>query len=51
MENFFNSLNSYLINRDAKMNSRRCDICNIDVHRASYVKHFRSKRHLERKTN
>ena len=29
------------------MNSRRCDICNIDVHRASYVKHLRSKTHLE----
>ena len=29
------------------MNSRRCDICNIDVHRASYVKHLRSKKHIE----
>ena len=29
------------------MNSRKCDICNIDVHRASYVKHLRSKKHLE----
>ena len=29
------------------MNSRKCDVCNIDVHRASYVKHLRSKRHLE----
>ena len=29
-------------------NSRRCDICNIDVHRASYGKHFRSKKHLEK---
>ena len=28
-------------------NSRRCDNCNIDVHRASYAKHLRSKRHLE----
>ena len=28
-------------------NSRRCDICNIDVHRASYVKHLRCKKHLE----
>ena len=28
-------------------NSRRCDICNIDVHRASYAKHLRSKKHLE----
>ena len=30
-----------------KMNSRNCDVCNIDVHRATYVKHLRSKKHLE----
>ena len=29
------------------MNSRRCDICNIDVHRASYNKQLRSKKHTE----
>ena len=29
------------------MNSRKCEICNVDVHRASYVKHMRSKKHLE----
>ena len=29
------------------MKSRKCDVCNIDVHRASYVKQFRSKKHLE----
>ena len=29
------------------MNSRKCEVCNIDVHRASFVKHFRSKKHLE----
>ena len=28
-------------------NSRTCDICNVDVHRASYAKHLRSKKHLE----
>ena len=28
-------------------NGRRCDICNVDVHRASYAKHMRSKKHLE----
>ena len=28
------------------MNSRKCDVCNIDIHRASYVKHLRIK-HLE----
>ena len=27
--------------------SRRCDFCNIDVHRAPYSKHFRSKKLLE----
>ena len=30
------------------MNSRKCDVCNIDVHRASYQEHLRSKRHLEK---
>ena len=29
------------------MNSRRCDICDVDVHRASYNKHLRSKKHIE----
>ena len=29
------------------MNSRRCENCNIDVHRASYMKHLRSKKHIE----
>ena len=29
------------------MNSRRCDTCNVDVHRASYQKPLRSKKHLE----
>ena len=28
------------------MNSCKCDVCNIDVHRASYVKHLRSRKHL-----
>ena len=28
------------------MNSRRCEVCNVDVHRASFVKHVRSKKHL-----
>ena len=32
------------MNRDAKM---KCDICNIDVHLASYSKHLRSKKQLE----
>ena len=42
-----NPSNSYYINRDAKMNSRKCDVCNIDVHRASYQKQLRSKKYLE----
>ena len=29
------------------MNSRNCEVCNIDVHGAPYVKHLRSKKHLE----
>ena len=29
------------------MNSRKCDICNVDVHRASYMKHLRSKKHIK----
>ena len=39
--------NSYYINRDAKMDTRKCDNCNLYVHRASYLKHLRSKKHLE----
>ena len=31
------------------MNSRKCDVCNVDVHRASYMKHLRSKKHLKNK--
>ena len=31
------------------MNSRKCDICNVHVHRASYVKHLRSKKHFSKK--
>ena len=28
-------------------NSRTCEVCNVNVHRASFVKHLRSKKHLE----
>ena len=31
------------------MNSRKCEVCNVDVHRASYIKHLRSKKHIENK--
>ena len=29
------------------MNSRKSEICKVNVHRASYTKHLRSKTHLE----
>ena len=29
------------------MNSRKSNVCNIDLHRATYLKHLRSKKHLE----
>ena len=29
------------------MNSRRCEVCSIDAHRASYSKHIRNKNHIE----
>ena len=41
------SSNSYYIIRDAKMNSRKYDICNVNVHRTPYVKHLKSKKHIE----
>ena len=28
-------------------NSRTCIVCNVNVHRASFAKHLRSKKHLE----
>ena len=28
--------------------SRTCEVCNVNVHRASFVKHLRSKNHLEK---
>ena len=29
------------------MNGRKCDIFNIDVHRASFAKHLKFKKHME----
>ena len=29
------------------MNSRKCEVCNVDVHRASFLKHLRIKNHVE----
>ena len=28
-------------------NSRTCEVCNVNVHRASFVKHLKSEKHLE----
>ena len=28
-------------------NSRTCEVCNVNVHRASFAKHLRSKKHLK----
>ena len=30
---------------------KRCEDCNIDIHRASYSRHIKTKRHLEKKRN
>ena len=29
-------------------NSRTCELCNVNVHRASFVKLLRSEKHLEK---
>ena len=29
-------------------NSRTCEVCNVNIHRASFVKHLMSKKHLEK---
>ena len=28
-------------------NSRTCEVCNVNVHRPPFIKHLRSKKHLE----
>ena len=35
---------------NVKHNSIRCDNCKIDIHRASYSRHSKSKKHLEKKS-
>ena len=35
------------MNRDAEMNSRKCEICKVDVHRTSMQKQASIKKHLE----
>ena len=47
MRSYKNPFNKIILYRDAKMSSRNCVVCNIDVHRASYVKQLRSKKYLE----
>ena len=44
---YFISINYSYINRRKTENSPTCEICNIDVHRASMQKHLRSRKHLE----
>ena len=29
------------------MNRRKCEICDVETHRASFAKHMKSKKHLE----
>ena len=36
------------MNRRKMENSLTCDICNVVVHRASYAKHLRGKKHIEK---
>ena len=43
----FISINYYYIKRRKLENSRTCEICDVKVHRASFVKHLRSRKHLE----
>ena len=38
------------VNRDAKLNSPRCEISNVYVHWGSYSKHLGSKKHLDFET-
>ena len=33
------------------MNSYKCEVCDVVAQRASFVKHLRSKKHLEKKQN
>ena len=35
----------------AQNNLKRCGDCNIDIHRASYSRHLKTKKHLEKKGN
>ena len=47
MRSQINHFKLYVLCRDAKKNSRKCDFCNIDVQRASYAKQLRRKLHYE----
>ena len=41
------SIKSSYINKRKTENSRRCDVCNIDVHRASMQEHLGTEKHLD----
>ena len=44
---YFIPINSSDINRRKMENSRTCEICNVNVHRASMQKHLRSESYSE----
>ena len=33
--------------RDPKMNTRKCEICNVHILRTTFAKHLRSKKHVK----
>ena len=57
----FENLKTNLLLRIEKINAvvenmeqnkmKRCEACNIDIHRASYSRHLKTKRHLKKKEN
>ena len=44
-----NHFKLFILNKERRkmVNSRRCDICDVHVHRASSAKHLRSKKHIK----
>ena len=48
LRSYKNHFNKFILyKKRRKMKSRKCEICNSDVHRASYQKHLRSIKHIE----
>ena len=41
--------NSFQYINTTEIEKGKCDVCRIDVHRASHAEHLRSKKHLENK--